>query len=111
MSHDTHENHDHTHGPGCGHAAIRHDGHIDYLHDGHLHHEHDGHVDECRIEVGSSNPADCSKAAPDGNGHTHGAGCGHPAVPHGDHDDYLVDGVLHHPHGDHCDDHGRVDLV
>ena len=22
--------------------------------------------------------------------------------------DYLVDGHLHHPHGDHCDDHGPV---
>jgi hypothetical protein len=29
-------------------------------------------------------------------------------VPHGDHVDYLVDGHLHHPHGDHCDDHGAV---
>jgi UDP-2,3-diacylglucosamine pyrophosphatase LpxH len=32
-------------------------------------------------------------------------------VPHGDHVDYLVDGHLHHPHGDHCDDHGPVKLV
>jgi hypothetical protein len=22
--------------------------------------------------------------------------------------DYLVDGHLHHPHGDHCDDHGPL---
>ena len=22
--------------------------------------------------------------------------------------DYLVKGQLHHPHGDHCDDHGSV---
>jgi hypothetical protein len=29
-------------------------------------------------------------------------------VPHGDHTDYLVDGHLHHPHGDHCDDHGPL---
>ena len=29
-----HAHHDHTHGPGCGHTAIRHDGHVDYLHDG-----------------------------------------------------------------------------
>jgi hypothetical protein len=27
-------------------------------------------------------------------------------MPHGDHVDYLVNGHLHHPHGDHCDDHG-----
>jgi UDP-2,3-diacylglucosamine pyrophosphatase LpxH len=25
--------------------------------------------------------------------------------------DYLVDGHLHHPHGDHCDDHGPVEVV
>jgi hypothetical protein len=29
-------------------------------------------------------------------------------VPHGDHVDYLVDGKLHHPHDDHCDDHGSL---
>jgi UDP-2,3-diacylglucosamine pyrophosphatase LpxH len=25
--------------------------------------------------------------------------------------DYLVNGHLHHPHGDHCDDHGKVQRV
>lgn len=30
------------------------------------------------------------------------------AGPHGDHVDYLVDGALHHLHGDHCDLHGTV---
>ena len=25
--------------------------------------------------------------------------------------DYLVDGHLHHPHGDHCDDHGPLDAA
>jgi hypothetical protein len=29
-------------------------------------------------------------------------------VPHGDHVDYLVHGHLHHPHGTHCDDHGKL---
>jgi hypothetical protein len=29
-------------------------------------------------------------------------------APHGDHVDYLVAGRLHHPHGDHCDDHGPL---
>jgi UDP-2,3-diacylglucosamine pyrophosphatase LpxH len=32
-------------------------------------------------------------------------------VPHGDHVDYLVNGHLHHPHSDHCDDHGPVTLA
>ena len=41
-----HAEHEHQHGPDCGHEAVEHDGHIDYLHDGHLHHMHAGHVDE-----------------------------------------------------------------
>ncbi len=40
--------------------------------------------------------------------HVHGAGCGHEAVEHDGHIDYVVDGRLHHPHGDHCDDHGKA---
>ena len=43
--------------------------------------------------------------------HKHGPSCGHEAVPHGEHIDYLVSGRLHHPHGDHCDDHGAVQLA
>ncbi len=39
--------------------------------------------------------------------HDHGPECGHDAVAHGDHVDYLVDGKLHHPHDGHCDDHGH----
>ena len=39
--------------------------------------------------------------------HAHGPHCGHEAVHHGDHLDYLVDGHLHHPHDGHCDDHGH----
>ena len=40
MAHECqkHEGHVDTHGPACGHTAVRHDGHTDYLHDGHLHH-------------------------------------------------------------------------
>ena len=37
--------------------------------------------------------------------HEHGAGCGHPAVVHGDHVDYLHDGHRHAPHGGHYDEH------
>lgn len=36
--------------------------------------------------------------------HQHGAGCGHKAVSHGDHTDFLHDGHLHHVHGDHVDE-------
>lgn len=44
--HVTAENHEHEHGPGCGHLAIVHGDHIDYVHDGHRHAEHGGHYDE-----------------------------------------------------------------
>jgi zinc transport system permease protein len=37
--------------------------------------------------------------------HQHGPGCGHPAVRHGDHVDYLHDGHRHAVHGAHYDEH------
>jgi hypothetical protein len=107
MSHDVHESHAHRHSVHCGHTRIRHDGHVDFLHDGHLHSEHDGHYDEHVLEVSDANPAAC---APLGCPCRHD-GCGHERVPHGDHFDFLVNGRLHHPHGDHCDDHGPVTVV
>lgn len=112
--HRTHGDHQHTHGEGCGHQAVRHQGHTDYLHDGHLHSLHEGHVDEHTLEVSAENPESCTpEHACDGHEskHQHGESCGHEAVPHGNHTDYLVDGHLHHSHGSHCDDHGEVKLV
>jgi hypothetical protein len=109
--HTLHTQHSHAHGPGCGHVAIKHNGHTDYAHDGHLHRPHEGHVDECAIAVDASNPASCTPSHACGGhpqGHAHGPGCGHEAIPHGDHVDYLVAGHLHHPHGGHCDHHGEV---
>ncbi len=97
--------HAHRHGPGCGHPAIGHGDHADYLHDGHLHAADGGHVDDHRLEVDRRHPASC---APVECGERHGSGCCHPAVPHGNHVDYLVNGTLHSPHGDHCDLHGPV---
>ena len=45
--------HRHTHGPGCGHAAIVHADHVDYLLEGHRYREHltdEGvHYDECTV--------------------------------------------------------------
>jgi hypothetical protein len=109
--HAVHDKHAHVHTTGCGHRAVLHDGHTDYLHDGHLHHPHDDHVDEHVLAVNSTNPAACTPAHACGNHdsrHQHGAGCGHEAVPHGDHVDYLVSGHLHFAHGAHCDDHGAI---
>ena len=111
MTHTVHADHPHVHGPGCGHPAVRHEGHVDYLHDGHLHHAHAGHVDDCVVSVDAKNPADCTPQHACGGheaAHHHGPDCGHPAVPHGDHVDYLVEGHLHHAHGSHCDDHGPL---
>jgi|694.fasta_scaffold19903_4 hypothetical protein len=110
-----HENHDHVHGANCGHTAIQHGDHVDYLHDGHLHHQDGaGVVEEHALEVNANNPESCtgghvcSGHAAD---HVHGPDCGHPAVPHGDHVDYLVDGHLHYQHNGHCDNHGNVSIV
>jgi zinc transport system permease protein len=44
-------------------------------------------------------------AVPEEHGHQHGPDCGHPAVPHGDHLDYVHDGHRHAPHGGHYDEH------
>lgn len=107
-----HPNHDHVHGPGCGHTRVRHDDHEGYLHDGHLHFQTAaGVVEEHVIEVNERNPDVCRPIVDHEPGHVHGPGCGHEPVPHGDHVDYLVDGRLHHVHGDHCDDHGPVDVL
>lgn len=43
--------------------------------------------------------------------HIHGIGCGHSIIFHKGHIDYLVDDNLHHPHNEHCDDHGNILLV
>lgn len=107
-NHEIHSDHPHLHGD-CEHVAVRHRHHTDYLHDGHLHAMHDGHIDEHRLPVTITNPAACTPhhrcGAHDAT-HAHGMGCGHDAVPHGDHIDYLVAGHLHHAHSAHCDDHG-----
>jgi hypothetical protein len=63
------------------------------------------------IPVTEQNPHECT----DGHdcehhddAHEHGPDCGHEAVQHGDHTDYVVGGHLHHPHDGHCDHHGPV---
>ena len=29
---------------------------------------------------------------------------------HAGHIDYIVNGVLHFPHADHCDNHGKIEV-
>src|SRR5262249_4223190 len=101
----------HTHGPSCGHPAVQHGDHVDYLHDGHLHHAHGDHVDECEIAESTANACACTPGHRCGGheaGHVHGPSRGHPRVPHGGHEDFLVNGPLHHAHDGHCDDHGPL---
>ena len=45
---------------------------------------------------------------PSEHDHVHRAGCGHRAVPHEDHLDYLHDGHWHAPHDGH-DEHIDLD--
>jgi hypothetical protein len=108
------EAHTHVHGPNCGHLAVKHDGHVDYLHDGHLHHVHGDHVDLHPLAASSANQNQCTpdhKCGAHASDHTHGPNCGHEVVKHEGHWDYLVKGHLHHPHGEHCDDHGRLEAA
>lgn len=112
MSNQNNLNEGHQHGEGCGHTAIKHGDHVDYLVGGKLQHQNaDGSLEEHVLEVNDTNPSGCCGHSTHDDGHVHGPGCGHEAVQHGDHIDYIVDGRLHHPHGDHCDDHGPVDLA
>ena len=54
-------------------------------------------------------PADATEDAhtvvPEEHRHEHGRDCGHVAVAHGDHVDYVHDGHRHAPHGEHYDEH------
>ena len=104
----------HVHGKECGHTQIQHGNHLDYLQEGHLHHPEGRIVADHVIEASSTNPEVCTsghKCKGHEPEHKHGPGCGHPAIPHGDHTDYIVGDHLHHAHGSHCDDHGPVRVV
>lgn len=65
------------------------------------------------VAVSAVNPGGCTDPTSAGHdaGHSHGPACGHEPVPHGEHVDYMVEGRLHHPHEDHCDDHGALSLA
>lgn len=66
------------------------------------------------VKLSTRNPDRCTPShdcrAHD-SGHRHGPRCGHSAVSHDGHVDYVVGGHLHHPHGDHCDDHGPLETT
>lgn len=58
---------------------------------------------QLRTPFPAMTPADHTVA--DEHQHQHGHDCGHPAVVHGDHLDYVHDGHRHAPHGGHYDEH------
>lgn len=58
---------------------------------------------ELRTPFPALTPVDHTVA--DEHVHQHGDDCGHPAVVHGDHVDYVHDGHRHAPHGGHYDEH------
>ena len=63
------------------------------------------------LGVTTTNPDTCTnghRCAAHEAAHQHGPSCGHDAVKHGDHTDYVVAGHLHHQHKGHCDNHGEV---
>jgi zinc transport system permease protein len=54
--------------------------------------------DELLVDAGHT-------AVPETHAHEHGPDCGHVAVTHGDHVDYIHDGHRHASHGGHYDEH------
>ncbi len=113
MSEHTHHDHAHPHQHSlhCGHVAVVHEGHVDYLEEGHLQHQEHGVTVDHVVAISDANPDRCTGGHECGGHeteHVHGPNCGHPAVPHGDHVDYLVNGHLHHQHAGHCDSHGPL---
>jgi hypothetical protein len=107
-----HNRHEHVHGAACGHLAVRHDDHVDYAHDGHLHHPRGDHFVEHELGHGDLEPCEAGHTCDSHDTeHEHGVGCEHVAIPHAGHIDYVVDGHIHRPHGEHCDDHGELRLA
>ena len=56
-------------------------------------------------ELGEQHHVDHHIVTSEEHGHEHGDQCGHPAVPHGDHVDYVHGGHRHAAHGSHYDEH------
>ena len=54
-------------------------------------------------KVGGENMADDHHSHGD-HTHKHGSDCGHTAVPHEGHTDYLYESHLHHDHEGHYDE-------
>jgi zinc transport system permease protein len=55
--------------------------------------------------AGALGEADAHVLAEDAHPHRHDEGCGHQALRHGDHTDYVHEGHRHAAHADHYDEH------
>lgn len=110
-----HSQEEHSHRPGCGHIAINHNGHADFIMDAHLYPAHGGNLQQHILRESSEYPVVCApiidKTIGHHQEHTHGPNCGHEAIQHEDHLDYIVDNLLHHYHEGHCDHHGNLQLL
>ena len=94
----------------------------DFDSDSTLIHSHNHASDECPLEEnfcnsiknktkGNVNEHICLCKITRKFRHYHGPECGHVSIMHDGHLDYIVGGKLHHPHGDHCDDHGPICFI
>jgi hypothetical protein len=111
------EHEDCDHNDDCGHTAVKHGDGVAYVQEGKLYRkDQDGSWQKCKIEDTVQHPSVCVDDSASGCwAHAAeeicGPDCGHEAIEHDDHMDYLVpDGKgefeLHCPHDDHCDHHG-----
>lgn len=94
--------HDHDHDRWCGHAFMPHGDHVDFLHDGRIHRPCSDHFEEMR---GCDEPVRRHHLSHSAHMHVHQPDCGHTAVAHLDHFDYLHGRHRHAVHQTHYDEH------
>lgn len=100
------ELHPHVHDRFCGHAAAPHEDHVDFLHDGEIHHVRSDAIAGGRPASADQRPSWAGlHLSHVGHMHVHRPGCGHPAIAHDDHEDYLHGDHRHAGHDVHYDEH------
>lgn len=83
---------------------IKHDNHYGYVYDGKLNCYDDETCSFLSHNL-SHNVEDCKKVK---TKHDHN---NLVMIPHFDHYDYIIGNRLHYMHGNHCDDHGEIELM
>jgi len=105
MTCSEHDQHEHRHGPGCGHREIRHGDHATTSRR-HLHAPHE----DTRRAPPRREPEPPGACAPVECDDRHAPGCGHEAVPHGTTRISPSEGPSTPPR-DHCDLHGNSEAA